>query len=67
MNFLFQLAIFSFIAFSFILVIGFPIVVFGSSTTVTLSWNENKKKIFIVIGLWFLLLFIVGILNSFFV
>lgn len=67
MNFLFQLAIFFFIAFSFILVIGFPIVVFGSSTTVTLSWNENKKKIFIVIGLWFLLLFIVGILNSFFV
>nr|BBD21695.1 photosystem II reaction center protein Z [Poropsis sp. ID1_4] len=67
MNFLFQFAILSFIAFSFILVIGFPIVVFGSSTTFALSWNENKKKIFIVIGFWFLLLFIVGIFNSFFV
>ena len=67
MNFLFQFSVFSLIVFSFVLVIGFPVVVFGSSTTFALSWKENKKKFFIGISLWFLLIFIVGILNSFFV
>lgn len=67
MNFLFQFTVFSFLAVSFVLVIGFPIVVLGSSTTFALGWKENKKKFFIGIGLWFLLIFIVGILNSFFV
>nr|AYC65786.1 photosystem II protein Z [Udotea sp. TZ0819] len=62
MNLLFQIVIFSLIVFSFVLAIGIP-VVFASPST--LSWKENKKTIFTGIGLWFLLVFLVGILNSF--
>nr|AYC63926.1 photosystem II protein Z [Flabellia petiolata] len=62
MNLLFQLAVFSLIAFSFLLVIGVPVVFAGSST---LGWTENKTTLFSAIGLWFLLVFLVGILNSF--
>nr|YP_009130526.1 photosystem II protein Z [Tydemania expeditionis]CEO91056.1 photosystem II protein Z [Tydemania expeditionis] len=62
MNLLFQFAVFSFIAFSFLLVIGVPVAFAGSSS---FSWNENKNTFFTGIALWFIFVFFVGILNSF--
>nr|YP_009519369.1 photosystem II protein Z [Pseudocodium devriesii]AYC65418.1 photosystem II protein Z [Pseudocodium devriesii] len=62
MNILFQFAVFSFIAFSFLLLIGVPVAFAGGST---LGWSENKPVFFTGIGLWFGLVFLVGILNSF--
>lgn len=57
---IFQLALFAFIVVSFLLVIGVP-VVFATPD----GWSENKGTVFSGIGLWFLLVFLVGILNSF--
>ena len=57
---LFQLAVFAFIAVSFALVIGVP-VVFASPT----GWAASKNLIFSGAGLWVFLVFFVGILNSF--
>nr|AYC64343.1 photosystem II protein Z [Pseudochlorodesmis sp. HV01306a] len=66
MNLLFQLAVFSFILFSFLLVIGVP-VVFAYGDSSTLGWNDsqNKTTLFTAIAIWFVLVFAVGILNSF--
>nr|YP_009519584.1 photosystem II protein Z [Udotea argentea]AYC65607.1 photosystem II protein Z [Udotea argentea] len=64
MNLLFQFIVFSFISFSLLLTIGVPVVFVGSPD---LSWNENKMKLYTVIGLWFILIFLIGILNSFIV
>ena len=61
MNLLFQLAVFSFIAFSFLLVISVPVV----SSSVGWTSTQNKTTLYTGIGLWFLLVFAVGILNSF--
>lgn len=63
MNLLFQFAVFSFIAFSFLLVIGVPVVSFAPEGEATST--QNKTTLFTGIGLWFLLVFAVGILNSF--
>nr|YP_010502295.1 photosystem II reaction center protein Z [Caulerpa taxifolia]UXC96708.1 photosystem II reaction center protein Z [Caulerpa taxifolia] len=62
MNLLFQFAIFAFIGFSFLLLIGVP-VVFASPG----GWTEAKLKtpLFSGLGVWFLLVFIIGIFNSF--
>lgn len=60
MTFIFQLTLFAFIAVSFLLVIGVP-VVFASPN----GWTENKRVIFSGVGIWVLLVFAVGILNSF--
>jgi len=57
---IFQLALFALIAVSFLLIIGVP-VVFATPE----GWVENKGTVFSGIGLWFLLVFAVGILNSF--
>ena len=57
---LFQLAVLALIAVSFLLVIGVP-VVFATPE----GWVENKGTVFSAIGFWFLLVFAVGILNSF--
>ena len=57
---IFQLALFALIVVSFLLVIGVP-VVFATPE----GWGENKGTIFSGIGIWFLLVFAVGILNSF--
>lgn len=68
MNLLFQFAVFSFIAFSFLLVIGVPVVLAtAQSDAASLEWNDtqNKTTLFTGIGLWFLLVLTVGILNSF--
>lgn len=60
MTLLFQLALFAFVALSFLLVVGVP-VVFASPD----GWTENKRTVFSGLGLWVLLVFAVGILNSF--
>jgi photosystem II PsbZ protein len=57
---LFQLTLVAFIAVSFLLVVGVP-VVFATPE----GWLENKRFVFSTVGLWFLLVFAVGILNSF--
>nr|AYC64047.1 photosystem II protein Z [Halimeda micronesica] len=56
MNLLFQLTVFSFVAFSFLLVIGVPVVFAG---------NYGKSTLYTGIGFWFFLVFAIGILNSF--
>ena len=56
----FQLSLFALVATSFLLVIGVP-VTFASSN----GWTDNKGTIFSGVGLGFLLVFTVGILNSF--
>lgn len=56
----FQLALFALIVVSFLLVIGVPVALATPD-----GWVENKRIVFSGIGLWFLLVFAVGILNSF--
>nr|BBI28710.1 Z protein of photosystem II [Dinophyceae sp. MRD-151] len=57
---IFQLSVFAFITLSFLLVIRVP-VAFASPN----GWAKNKSLVLSGTGLWFLLVFIVGILNSF--
>nr|YP_010506648.1 Z protein of photosystem II [Tetraselmis suecica]AMP43346.1 Z protein of photosystem II [Tetraselmis sp. CCMP 881]UXF58511.1 Z protein of photosystem II [Tetraselmis suecica] len=57
---IFQLSLFALVATSFLLIIGVP-VTFASPN----GWTENKGTVFSGVGLWFLLVFTVGILNSF--
>jgi photosystem II PsbZ protein len=60
MTFIFQLTLFALIAVSFLLVIGVP-VAFASPD----GWSQNKGTVFSGVGLWFFLVFAVGVLNSF--
>jgi photosystem II PsbZ protein len=60
MTAIFQLTLFALIALSFLLVVGVP-VAFASPN----GWTQNKSTIFSGVGLWFFLVFAVGILNSF--
>ena len=60
MTLLFQITLFALIAVSFLLVVGVP-VVFASPN----GWTENKRVVFSGLGVWILLVFAVGILNSF--
>jgi len=60
MLFLFQLTLFAFVALSFALVIGVPVVLASSD-----GWATSKQVIFSGASLWILLVFLVGILNSF--
>nr|YP_009424447.1 photosystem II reaction center protein Z [Ulva flexuosa]YP_010530078.1 photosystem II protein Z [Ulva torta]YP_010835471.1 photosystem II protein Z [Ulva aragoensis]UEN67808.1 photosystem II protein Z [Ulva californica]ARO34771.1 photosystem II reaction center protein Z [Ulva flexuosa]UFQ87355.1 photosystem II protein Z [Ulva torta]UXW92176.1 photosystem II protein Z [Ulva torta]WFS79939.1 photosystem II protein Z [Ulva aragoensis] len=60
MTFIFQLTLFAFVAVSFILVVGVP-VVFASPN----GWTENKRVVFSGVGIWVLLVFALGVLNSF--
>jgi photosystem II PsbZ protein len=60
MTFVFQLILFTFIILSFLLVVSVP-VVFASPD----GWTEYKGTLFSGLGLWVLLIFAVGILNSF--
>ena len=57
---IFQVAVFAIISLSFLLVVGVP-VAFAYPN----GWSENKSTIFSGVGLWFILVFLVGILNSF--
>lgn len=56
----FQLTLFALIAVSFLLVVGVP-VAFASPD----GWSQNKGLVLSGTGLWFLLVFAVGVLNSF--
>jgi photosystem II PsbZ protein len=60
MLFVFPLAVFALVALSLLLVVGVP-VVFASPN----GWSQNKGLVLSGTGLWFILLFVVGILNSF--
>lgn len=60
MTVLFQFTLLAFVLTSFGLVVGVP-VVFATNN----GWVENKSIIFSAVGIWFLLVFAVGILNSF--
>lgn len=55
-----QLALFALILVSFALVVGVP-VVFASPN----GWSENKGFVFSGLSLWLLLVFTVGVFNSF--
>nr|WGT92426.1 PsbZ [Carteria radiosa] len=55
-----QLALLALIFVSFTLVIGVP-VVFASPN----GWTENKRIVFSGLSVWILLVFVVGICNSF--
>jgi photosystem II PsbZ protein len=57
---IFQLALFALITLSFLLVIGVP-VVFASPD----GWTSSKGTVFSGLALWMLLVFVVGVLNSF--
>lgn len=60
MTLIFQFTLFALVALSFLLVVGVP-VVFASPE----GWTENKRVVFSGLGLWLLLVFAVGVLNSF--
>lgn len=60
MTFVFQLILFAFVFLSFLLLVSVP-VVFASPE----GWTEYKGTLFSGLGLWILLIFAVGILNSF--
>ncbi len=55
-----QLALFALILVSFALVVGVP-VIFASPN----GWSENKKIVFSGLSVWLLLVFTVGVFNSF--
>jgi len=55
-----QLALLAFILLSFALVVGVP-VVFASPN----GWTENKRLVFSGLSIWLLLVFAIGIFNSF--
>jgi photosystem II PsbZ protein len=55
-----QLALFALIVVSFALVVGVP-VVFASPN----GWTENKGFVFSGLSVWLLLVFTVGVFNSF--
>jgi len=64
MNFLFQLIVFSFVAFTILLVIGVPVVFAGSTNLSSSSSTTWKGQLRWPIGVWFLLVFAIGILNN---
>jgi photosystem II PsbZ protein len=55
-----QLSLFALILLSFALVIGVP-VVFATPN----GWAENKRIVFSGVSVWLLLVFAIGIFNSF--
>ena len=60
MTLILQTALLALILVSFALVVGVP-VVFASPN----GWTENKRVVFSGLSLWLLLVFTVGIFNSF--
>ena len=57
---IFQIAVFALIVLSFLLVVRVP-VAFASAE----GWSQNKSLVLSGTGFWFILVFAVGILNSF--
>ena len=60
MNSIFQLALFALVVVSFGMVVAVP-VVFASPE----GWTRSKNFVFSGAGIWVLLVFFVGLLNSF--
>ena len=60
MTLILQTALLALIVVSFALVVGVP-VVFASPN----GWTENKRVVFSGLSLWLLLVFTVGVFNSF--
>lgn len=60
MTTIFQLTLFAFVAVSFLLVVGVP-VIFALPN----GWTERKGVVFSGVSVWFILVFAVGLLNSF--
>nr|YP_010932642.1 Z protein of photosystem II [Klebsormidium dissectum]WKT06545.1 Z protein of photosystem II [Klebsormidium dissectum]WKT06652.1 Z protein of photosystem II [Klebsormidium dissectum]WKT07740.1 Z protein of photosystem II [Klebsormidium sp. SEV1-VF17pt]WKT07849.1 Z protein of photosystem II [Klebsormidium sp. TAA2-JRJ3pt] len=56
----FQLALFAFIATSFVLVIGVPVILASPN-----GWSSSKNLVFSGTSLWIGLVFLVGLLSSF--
>jgi photosystem II PsbZ protein len=57
---IFQIAVFSLVVLSFLLIVRVP-VAFASAE----GWSQNKSLVLSGTGFWFILVFAVGILNSF--
>jgi len=57
---IFQIVLLALVVLSFLLVVGVP-VTFASPE----GWSQNKGVVFSGARLWFLLVFVVGTLNSF--
>jgi photosystem II PsbZ protein len=55
-----QLSLFALILLSFALIVGVP-VVFATPN----GWAENKRFVFSGVSVWLLLVFAIGIFNSF--
>jgi photosystem II PsbZ protein len=55
-----QLSLFALILLSFALIIGVP-VVFATPN----GWSDNKRIVFSGVSVWLLLVFAIGIFNSF--
>nr|AOV84728.1 photosystem II protein Z [Actinostachys pennula] len=60
MTIAFQLALFSLIVISFVLIIGVPVVL-----ALPNGWSNSKGVVFSAASLWIGLVFLVGTLNSF--
>ena len=60
MSIVFQIALISLVLFSFVLVIGVPVVYATPQT-----WVESKKLLWVGSGIWAVLVVLVGILNFF--
>jgi photosystem II PsbZ protein len=59
MTLIFNLTLLAFVALSFLLVIGVPVVFLPN------GWTDNKRVVFLALVFGFYLFFSVGILNSF--
>jgi photosystem II PsbZ protein len=61
-----QVSLLALILVSFALVVGVPVVFASGGTDASPNgWTENKGVVFSGLSLWFLLVFAVGIFNSF--
>ncbi len=60
MSIVFQVALYSLVALSFVLVVGVP-VAYASPQ----NWDQSKKLLFLGAGVWSLLVIAVGTLNFF--
>lgn len=58
LSILFQVVLLALVLLSFLMVVGVP-VAYASPQ----NWNQSKALIYVGSGLWFLLVFAVGILN----
>ena len=58
LSILFQVVLLALVLLSFVMVVGVP-VAYASPQ----NWNQSKALIYVGSGLWFLLVFAVGVLN----